>query len=239
MKARVFSAFIKDTDKKPQPSVWGEKLPFNTLCGEYGSASGGWVHSVGFSPSGDALAFTSHDSTVTIVYPGHEAVITVKSSTLPHITLTWTSENSFVAAGHDCQPILYKGSEQGWAADGSLDDTSGPKPGASSLLPSKVGSGGVGRLNSAAFNTFRNADIRGQTGSPRPGSPTTPGSGGPSAESELSTVHQNTITSIRPYEGVPGNVTKVVTTGVDGKLVVWDVSAVGDMTTKLGQTRLR
>ena len=59
MKARVFSAYIKDVDKRPQGSVWGEKLPFNTVCGEYGSDTGGWVHSVGFSPSGDVLAFAS------------------------------------------------------------------------------------------------------------------------------------------------------------------------------------
>lgn len=77
MKARVFSAYIKDVDKKcvanqcerlcfishfiqrPSPSVWGEKLPFNTICGEYASPSGGWVHTVGFSPSGDVLAFAS------------------------------------------------------------------------------------------------------------------------------------------------------------------------------------
>ena len=78
MKARVFSAYIKDVDKRcvatpslprslimhhassrPAPTVWGEKLPFNTLCGEYTSPSGGWVHAVGFSPSGDVLAFAS------------------------------------------------------------------------------------------------------------------------------------------------------------------------------------
>ena len=77
MKARVFSAYIKDVDKRrvhygaaihwvvltvydrPAASVWGEKLPFNTICGEYTSPSGGWVHAVGFSPSGDVLAFAS------------------------------------------------------------------------------------------------------------------------------------------------------------------------------------
>ncbi|KAF9026876.1 hypothetical protein BDZ89DRAFT_1134585 [Hymenopellis radicata] len=31
MKARVFSAYIKEVDAKPAPSVWGSKLPFNTL----------------------------------------------------------------------------------------------------------------------------------------------------------------------------------------------------------------
>jgi actin related protein 2/3 complex, subunit 1A/1B len=153
---------------------------------------------------------------------------------LPHVTLSWTSENSFVAAGHDCQPILYKGSEQGWAASGSLDDTTAPKSGGSGLL-SKAGSGGVGRLNSAAFNTFRNADIRGQSAIPRPGSPTTPGSGGTVTESELMTVHQNTITSVRPYEGSPGAIKKVVTTGLDGKMVIWDVEAVGDISTKMAR----
>lgn len=57
MKARVFSAFIKGVDKKPPPTVWGDKLPFNTVCGEFQSSRGGWVHSVAFSPSGDVLAF--------------------------------------------------------------------------------------------------------------------------------------------------------------------------------------
>lgn len=46
-------------DSRPAPSVWGEKLPFNTICGEYTSPAGGWVHAIGFSPSGDVLAFAS------------------------------------------------------------------------------------------------------------------------------------------------------------------------------------
>ena len=94
----------------------------------------------------------------------------------------------------------------------------------------------MGRLNSAAFNTFRNADSRGISN--------VPGSPGPSAESELFTVHQNTITSVRPYDGVPGNITRVSTSGVDGKLVVWDVSAVTPigatgLAGKLGKMQLR
>jgi hypothetical protein len=44
---------------RPEPTVWGSKLPFNTLCGEYSSPSGGSVHAVGFSPSGEVLAFAS------------------------------------------------------------------------------------------------------------------------------------------------------------------------------------
>lgn len=44
---------------RPEPSVWGEKLPFNTVCGEFASPNGGWVHDVSFSPSGNVLAFAS------------------------------------------------------------------------------------------------------------------------------------------------------------------------------------
>lgn len=58
-KARVFSAYIKEVDEKPAPTVWGAKLPFGTVCGEYKSLAGGWVHAVGFSPLGDVLAFAS------------------------------------------------------------------------------------------------------------------------------------------------------------------------------------
>jgi len=213
MKARVLSAFIKDVDKRPAPTVWGEKLPFNTICGEYTSPAGGWVHAVGFSPSGDVLAFASHDSSINIVYPAGPVILNIRISSLPLVSLTWTTEDTIVAAGHDCQPFVFSGSEAGWQMIGSLDDTSAPK----SSGGAKLGGAAVGRLNSAAFNTFRNADSRRQS---------TPVSGGTSADTELMTVHQNTITNVRAYAGQPGVIAKVSTSGVDGKLVIWDVKNV-------------
>jgi actin related protein 2/3 complex subunit 1A/1B len=215
MKARVLSAFIKDVDKRPAPTVWGEKLPFNTICGEYASPAGGWVHAVGFSPSGDVLAFASHDSSVNIVYPGG-AVFNIRISSLPFVTLTWTAEDSIVAAGHDCQPVLFSGSGAGWQSIGSLDDTTAPKS-AGGARAGFGGSSSVGRLNSAAFNTFRNADSRGVSNSVAASTLT---------DTELLTVHQNTITSVRPYEARGGSVSRVSTSGVDGKLVIWNVSSV-------------
>jgi actin related protein 2/3 complex, subunit 1A/1B len=115
----VFSAFIKDVDKRPDPTVWGTRLPFNTLCAEFSNLSGAWVHSVAFSPSGDSLAFASHDSSICIAYPaGPEepplAVITVRTPLLPFVSLLWINENEIVAAGHDCQPVLFQGSHEGW-----------------------------------------------------------------------------------------------------------------------------
>lgn len=140
-------------------------------------------------------------------------VLNVRIPSLPLVSLTWTTEDTIVAAGHDCQPFVFSGSEAGWQMAGSLDDTSAPK----SSGGAKLGGAGVGRLNSAAFNTFRNADSRGQSSL---------ASGGSSNDTELMTVHQNTITNVRAYAGQPGAITKVSTSGVDGKLVIWDVNNV-------------
>ena len=233
----------------PSPTVWGEKLPFNTICAEYSSPAGGWVHAVSFSPSGDVLAFASHDSSINIAYPQHgpTAVHIIKLNILPLVTLTWTQENEIIAAGHDCEPFVFRGGEQGWELAGSLDDHK-HSGSAGSGGGKGVGSGvsPVGRLNSAAFNTFRNADTRGI--SSMPGSPISPSGGSTlggsaSGESELFTVHQNTITDVRIYAGQPGAVSQVSTSGVDGKLVVWDVSSVspvsvGGLAGKLGGMRI-
>lgn len=103
--ARVLSSFVKGTDERPQPSVWGERVPFGTVCGEFLNRTAGWVHGLGFSPSGDAMAFVSHDSSVTVVYPsGPEqpprSVVSVSTQLLPFTSLVWTSESEIVAAGY-------------------------------------------------------------------------------------------------------------------------------------------
>jgi len=233
--ARVFSAFIKGVDSKPTPSVWGERLPFNTVCGEYSSPAGGWVHGVAFSPSGDALAFVGHDSTLTVVYPSApdqppQASYTLNLPSLPCISLTFVTETSLIAAGHDCQPLTFEGSlEQGWSATGSLDQ----RTGSGATSGARASTGGVGRLNrSEAFNMFRAADSRGVSSSSSSSAPSSAGLGAgqklTSNGTELLTVHQNTITSVRPYEGGNGrDVTRVSTTGVDGRLVIWPVSSGG------------
>lgn len=103
--ARVLSSFIKGVDERPEPTAWGERLPFNTVCGEFVNSSAGWVHDVAFSPSGNALAFVAHDSSVTVVYPSApeqppSAVINVATQLLPLTTLLWTNESEIIVSGH-------------------------------------------------------------------------------------------------------------------------------------------
>jgi actin related protein 2/3 complex subunit 1A/1B len=140
--------------------------------------------------------------------------------TLPLVTLAWTSEDTVIAAGHDCRPFVFSGSQNGWQETGTLDDAT-----ASKSPESRFGAGSptVGRLKAGAFATFRDADTRGQSGS---------------SDTKMNSFHQNTITSIRPYEHRGGNVTKVSTSGVDGALIIWEVNAV-TATGQPGSSKLR
>lgn len=189
--ARVFSGFIKGVDERPEPSVWGERLPFNTVCGEYLNDSAGWIHAVSFSPSGNALAFSAHDSSITVVYPsGPEqpprAMISVSTQTLPLASLIWTSEDTIVAAGYDCEPYRFKGSDQGWEMVGSIESQKRPGFGA--------------EREESARNMFRQMDLRGSK----------------KDDTQLHTTHQNTISTVRSYAS-----NKFSTSGVDGRVVIW------------------
>ncbi|KAI9619925.1 hypothetical protein H4Q26_013904 [Puccinia striiformis f. sp. tritici PST-130] len=78
--------------------------------------------------------------------------------------------------------------------------------------------GGIGRLNNEAFNLSRSADSRGVM-SQVEGAVTSGNRAG------ADTVHSNTITSIRNFFGQDGQVSHLSTSGVDGKLVIWDSNA--------------
>lgn len=201
--ARVFSAFIKGVDKRPDPTVWGERLPFNTVCGEYTNSSGGWVHSVAFSPSGDALAFAAHDSSVTVVYPSApeqppKAVVTVTTTMLPFMSLIWSREDEIIAAGHDCHPVVFQGDENGWSLAYAVDD---PKQ----AIDAEDGA------ETSALNMFKRMDLKGAAVNQ-------------ADDASLKTIHQNTINTLRPYEGAPGAVKLFSSTGVDGRIVIFPVA---------------
>lgn len=196
--ARVLSAFIKGVDERPEPSVWGERLPFNTVSGEFLNQTAGWVKSVAFSPSGDALAFASHDSTITVAYPAGEgqpphAILNISTQVLPFADLLWISESEIVCAGYDCEPFRFSGSASGWSLVGSLD--------------SSAQGGQQNQREESALNMFRQMDLRGKT----------------KDDTQLKTVHQNSISTVREYSGSPDSVRQISTTGVDGRVVIWDL----------------
>ncbi|KAK9463391.1 WD40-repeat-containing domain protein [Lipomyces oligophaga] len=200
--ARVFSAFIKDVDSRPTPTVWGERIPFQTLCGDYVSPAGGWVHDAAFSPSGNALAFVSHDASITVVYPAGpdqppSAMVNVATSLLPLVSLTWLSENEIIAAGHDAHPVIFSGSENGdWKLDHAIDDPLHAKKSTDK--------------ESTALNMFRQMDLKGTQNTT-------------DDDSSLPTIHQNTITKLRPYAISGSRVSQVSSSGLDGRIVIFNV----------------
>ncbi|KJE96070.1 hypothetical protein CAOG_06443 [Capsaspora owczarzaki ATCC 30864] len=107
-KTRIFFAGIKGVDEKPQPTPWGGKNAFGDCVRELSHGPGGWVHSVAFSPSGNRLAWVSHNSSISVVEAGDATEPkTVTFSTLPYVTLLWASENSIITAGFEYYPALW------------------------------------------------------------------------------------------------------------------------------------
>jgi len=141
-KCRVFSGYQKEVDEKPGPCSWGTKMPFGALMAEFSNGGGGWVHDVSFAPSGDRVAWVGHDSSVSIVdaTKGMELQV-IKDSFLPFMSITWITENSLIAAGYDCNPMLFSFNEGKVSMTGKLDQ------------PQEKESGQM-----SAMNRFKNLD---------------------------------------------------------------------------------
>jgi len=115
-KCRIFGAPIKGVDTHPPDTPFGPKLIFGECYAEIDICMG-WVQSVRWSPSGNLLAFVGQDSTLGVadISSGQPAATAqlVKYNNLPFRDLLFTDENSIVAVGHDCSPILFQ-NNGGW-----------------------------------------------------------------------------------------------------------------------------
>lgn len=205
---RVFSSFIKGLDEKPEPSVWGSKLPFQTLVGDYTNETGAWVHDVTFNEdgAGDSLAFASHDGSISVVYPQGEglppaAFETVKTNHLPFKSLLFLHDK-IIAGGHNCTLVVFQGSESGWKEAYLVE-----KPKEAVQKAPVVGEEDVEISSHDALNMFRQMDLKGRVNRSNKGSAVA-----------LNSIHQNTITRVQWYDGG-----KVSTSGIDGKIVIFSV----------------
>jgi len=109
-KTRIFSAYIKEVDgDKATPTPWAAKPgPLGQVVTEFSCGGGGWVHCVKFSPSGNRMAWVGHDSSLTVLDAADQSnITTIKDWYLPFTCVVWVTENSLVAGGHDCCPLLF------------------------------------------------------------------------------------------------------------------------------------
>lgn len=197
--ARIFSAAVKGVDKKPRDAIGSFQatalMQFGEQLMEMSSAQG-WVHSARFSPSGNTVAFVSHDSAISFcdITNAENQPWRVKHNGLPFQTCMFLNEYTVVAAGHEYKPYLFQQQQDGsWALTRDLDEKKA------------AAAGGPAKVN--AFAMFANKVATGQD--QRKGD-------------VQQTKHQNCITYLDAYRGGAGSdVTAFTSSGIDGLVCVW------------------
>lgn len=203
-KCRVFSTFIKGIDTRES----GTGISSDTKFGEQIlqlDLSSTWVFGVKWSPSGNTLAYTGHDSMIYFVDeigPSPSAQ-NVPLRDLPLRDVLFVSERMIIGVGFDCNPMVFAADEQGmWNFIKFLDEKRTP--------PSSSKYGGQ---FSEAFGKFYGQSKHGI------------GNDTVEPTKSRSGAHENCIMCIVPLKKV-GDITikRFSTSGLDGKIVIWELA---------------
>eukprot|EP00118_Oscarella_pearsei_P002041 m.9300 g.9300 ORF g.9300 m.9300 type:complete len:376 (+) comp21255_c0_seq1:95-1222(+) len=195
-KSRVFSAYVKEIEGKPSATVWGKKMTFGNLMAEFSNGGGGWVHGISFSASGNKLAWIGHDSSISVADASQDmSLAVIKCEFRPFLTCLWMTENSLVVAGHDCWPALVDHDDAGKLVFMQKLDVDSGKKSAGAL---------------SAMDKFKTLDQKATT---------------EAVKTSVNTVHQNSITALTIHSGTKADATKFTSSGVDGRLVVWNIKS--------------
>jgi actin related protein 2/3 complex subunit 1A/1B len=201
-KCRVFSAFVSGVDTASEETLFGDLTDtFGELLAEF-DQSHGWVVSVGFSASGNKLAFAGHDSSLSFVhFQGEDeqpTVQTIHTRSLPLSKVMFCSESQLVGVGHEMNPTEFTmGGDMIWGVARKLDEMT-------STTKVKGGS-----RFSDAKNIFGGGGARSGKNS--------------KTKTECKTRHTGCITCVNSLSPPGEAITKFATTGVDGKLFFWDL----------------
>jgi len=201
-KVRIFSAYIKDIEEKPQSTCWGSKMPLGQLMGEWPNSAvgaGGWVHDVCFSHNGTRLAWVGHDSTITAVDGETGTSSYLRTGFLPFLAIIWTDVNTIVAAGHQLTPIMFKVGVSG----GVVQLTCVGKVQQSEQRKEQSGISAMKKFQSLD----RHARIINEE------------------EMELDSHHQNTVTGLKIHTGSKENAVKISSASVDGQIILWNLQS--------------
>jgi len=232
-KARVFSAYIAGLDAPEDDGfgeVWAKQHEFGEMLAEY-DVSKSWVNSVAWSPNGFRLCFAGHGSSLTFVQilAGSPSLIqTLNLKSLPLLSIQFLTDQTVVGAGYDYTPNIFtvtggtdadpiwsfsdicdKDSKDVKAVDNSAVAASKPTG------PTKSAFANSRALFQASSNQGIAISNSGSTASKQSVSK-------PPVVKE--TRHSNAISVVWPNPSVPS---KFVTSGLDGRVLFWDLGKIG------------
>lgn len=208
-KCRVFSTFIKGVDTRDsgtgsaRDSKFGEQIIQLDL-------SFCWSFGVKWSPSGNTLAYVGHNSMIYFVDevgPAPSAQ-TVAFRDLPLRDVLFVSERMVIGVGFDCNPMVFAAEERGlWTFLRFLGER---KASSSSAKYGSQFSEAFGKLYGQSKQGINND--RAETSIQR------------------GAIHENCINSIVPLKkGGKSTNTRFSTSGLDGKVVIWDLENQEDL----------
>ncbi|XWS44493.1 hypothetical protein CRYUN_Cryun15aG0050200 [Craigia yunnanensis] len=207
-KCRVFSTFIKGVDTResktgsPSDSKFGEQIVQLDL-------SFSWAFGGKWSPSGSTLAYVGHNSMIYFVDDVGPSPLAqnVAFRNLPLRDVLFVSENMVIGVGFDCNLMVFAADESGiWSFIRFLGErkvsSSGPKYGSqfSEAFGKLYGQSKHGLSN----DTVETSRIQG-------------------------VVHENCINCIVPLRKEGFLTKRFSTSGLDGKVVIWDLDNQEDL----------
>ncbi|XP_031247923.1 actin-related protein 2/3 complex subunit 1A-like [Pistacia vera] len=203
-KCRVFSTFIKGVDTRDSKAGSSSETKFGEQIVQL-DLTFSWAFGVKWSPSGNTLAYVGHNSMIYFVDDVGPSPLAqnVAFRDLPLRDVLFVSERMVIGVGFDCNPMVFAADETGiWSFIKFLGErktsSSGPKYGSqfSEAFGKLYGQSKYGVSNDAV-------------------EPSRTRGGG---------VHENCINCIVPLrEGGVSSTTRFSTSGLDGKIVVWDL----------------
>ncbi|CAK9158908.1 unnamed protein product [Ilex paraguariensis] len=208
-KCRVFSTFIKGIDTRDSGSGPSSDSKFGEQIIEL-DLSLSWAFGVKWSPSGNTLAYVGHNSMVYFVDevgpPPSAQSVTIRH--LPLRDVLFVSERMVIGVGFDCNPMVFAADERGiWSFMRFLSER---KAASSSAKYGSQFSEAFGKLYGQSKHGISNDTVE----------PSRPRGG----------VHENCINSIMALKKAGDSTfTRFSTSGLDGKVVIWDLENQEDL----------
>ncbi|CAL0309727.1 unnamed protein product [Lupinus luteus] len=203
-KCRVFSTFIKGVDAKDSKKATSSDFKFGELIVQL-DLSSSWTFGVKWSPSGNTLAYVGHNSMIYFVDDVGPSPLAqnVVFRDLPLRDVLFVSEKMVIGVGFDCNPMVFAADERGiWSFIRYLGEQEVVSSGSS-----------YGSQFSEAFGKLYGQSKHGASND----------------AVETSKPHENCINSIMPMSEQGTLIRRFSTSGLDGRIVLWDLENVPDL----------